>query len=58
MLKGSDADSVKGQDLPNSPSVWVVLWQATLTQRLHIDYHYGIGPQESILIMVLGSLIP
>ena len=27
-------------------------------QRLHIDYHYGIGPQTTILIMVLGTLIP
>ena len=29
-----------------------------ISQRLHIAYHYGIGPQKTILIMVLGSLIP
>ena len=31
---------------------------AKSTQRLHIDYHYIIGRQKTILIMVLGSLIP
>ena len=30
---------------------------AKSTQRLHIDYHY-MGPQKTILIMFLWSLIP
>ena len=28
------------------------------TQRLQKDYHYGLGLQKTILIAVLGSLIP
>ena len=32
--------------------------KGSTTQRLHIDYHCGIGAQKTILIMVLGSLIP
>ena len=26
-----------------------------ITKRVHIHYHYGIRPQKTILIMVLGT---
>ena len=33
-------------------------YRVTITQRVHIRYHYGIRYQKTIPIMALGGLVP